>query len=302
MSDKEEINLEKNNSLDMNLRDNVETGEKESLFEEPAQQPEVDPELEGYSEEEIAEGRKYGFKTSKELESEGKKVLKVRNLKEFIDYGKQWDREKALEAKLDRLQKQLEDQNEYHKRNAEQLIKQSLAQIEQQLTTAKVNGDVRAVEYLAQQKIQAEQQKQQQDELQKRQYMAQIDSIFLERNKDWFNDSRPDLKVEAGMISERLRSENPNISYSELARQIENEIRWAHKDLSNPGFHQPTPKINTAPNVSQVKSSINKSTSNESEKEFRSLSSSEQAEFKATQNALAVHNIKYSIKDYLERK
>src|ERR1700733_5190815 len=92
----DQLNAETNKSLDVGTM---------SEGDLPGQNEITESEV---SNEELAEARKYGYKTQEELEAEGKKITKIKTPHEFIEYGKRYDREKALEAKL----KRIEDQNQ----------------------------------------------------------------------------------------------------------------------------------------------------------------------------------------------
>lgn len=248
----------------------------------------------------VDEAKHFGHLSKDEWVAQGKDPLLWKSPEEFVSYGKQFknlveslkEQNKAQSEKIDILVRE-------HKTRAEQAVQQAKKELQIQLHQAKLNGDTQAVEQLAKQQTILDIEAQQQLNQRIVQERQQVDQIFTERNKHWFNAARPDLLQKVQYIASEIDSYYPNITYAEKARRIEERIKFEHPETS-----MTVPQ--SAPAVHMSSSNINKSEArhggNDTDRAVRSLSAEQRAEFNTVKNQLSRSNlgIEYTVKDYLE--
>lgn len=293
---KDQLNAEENESLAVDqMSDGLLPGQADDKVD--AQEPVADESLE--------KAKKYGYKTKEQWVQEGRDPNKYKSPDEFLKFGETYDIVKSLKTELSHIRQELA---ETKKRKAEEAVRQARIELEKQLHQAKLTGDINTVEQLAQQRAQIEVQHQQQVAADAMQEQAKINMQFVERNKHWYNDSRPDLQEEAKVRANRILSEVPNISYAAAAMQVENEMKWAHPEINVPVA---VPRTDTSPSRSNVNKTMMDSNPGKYDETrlLKSLTPDQVAEFNAVKAVVEGlnerhpnprHKTTYTVKEYLD--
>lgn len=281
----DQLHAETEPSLDMNIQDNgVETVEEQ---QEPVS-------------EVLQEVKKFGYKTKEEWIAEGRDPAKFKSPEDFKKFGETYDLVQSLKSELREIRNENKELLEYQKRQAEVAVKQARAELEKQMQLARQAGDVNQIEHLAEQKVRMEEMQRQEAAARVMQTQAQVNMQFVERNKHWYNESRPELQAEAQERATRIFRDNPSISYEAAAMQVESEMKWAHPEINVQPSHQPSAHI------SANKSNINKSAAelgapNSETRELKSLTPDQRAEYLSVKKILESNpKIKYTVQDYLK--
>lgn len=260
------------------------------------QQEEIQQEQHVQTPEELEKAKKYGYIDNKEdWIKAGKDPEKFKDPKQFNEFGENYG--KSLKNELNELRKELHAERI---RNTEESIRVAKAELERQLSYAKQNNDINAVENLARQQMELQNKQYQTNQEKVMQEQARANMDFVERNGHWFNDANPDLRIEATKIADEvfLRYQN-NISYSDAAILVEGEMKRRHPEIVR-NTNIPNPVISS--NRSNInKSSIGSNTSDDA-RGYKSLSAKQQQEYKIMKETFEklYPEDKYTVNDYLD--
>lgn len=310
MSDNEQESNELDDKLDGLFGDEEETTNDVSeasvettseVQEEVVQEPQVNVE--------VTQAKKNGYLTEQEYEAKHGSLEGFKSPEQFNKYGQAWEEVsgviKGMKKQLDERDKQIESLVKYNERVEERANNRARQELESQLSQARDIGDVRAVEELSKEKAKLEfhavNQAIQNLELQRQ----DAERAFTDRNKHWFNVD-PMMTNRAKQIAESLHNQalqsNTILSYDQVAKQIEAQLKYEYPDKMVGALSQPS---YSAPVISATHSSTNKSVSSGQinyDKMFNSLNNDHRAIFNATNNMLKKSGKQvYSKKEFIDR-
>jgi hypothetical protein len=265
-----------------------------SLEEAKEEQLKLDPQT-------VNKAKQFGHLSRDQWIAQGRDPSLWKDEREFVKYGDEFKETKdlirALKEKNEEQSKKIDILVEAHKQRAETAVQQAKRELEAQLQNAEDRGDIRAVRQLTEQKVNVDMQAQQAETAKRIEEIRQVDAIFIERNKNWFNGARPELQSKVAILAQEIDRYYPGISYAEKARRIEERIHFEHPDT--------VLTSNSPPPISLASSGTNKSASEHSlpteDRLYRALSVEERAEYNTVRNQLKNKNIEYKVSEYIKR-
>jgi len=170
--------------------------------------------------EETEKAKSYGHKSLEEFVAAGGDPKDYKTAKEFNLTGEVIELKKTLQKRdkdIEEILKYQQQVIENHKLQMRQRLTEELAQ-------AKAIGDVDAVEKLTEAKHRQDATQEQERFTKLNEERRQVDEAFLERNSTWYNV--PELKARSIDISNRVTALNPQITYPQLLREIEDQMKY----------------------------------------------------------------------------
>lgn len=244
-----------------------------------------------------SEAKKFGHISKEEWVAQGRDPAAYKTEEDFVQYGKTYNELQALRKKNERIEKQLEMLVDYKKQDVLRTVQQAKKQLESELRQAKEINDVDAVERLTAQKVKMDFDASTEAQNEMLQAQAQANREFEERNKYWYNDSNPDLKIEAQSHATRIMQLYPEKSVFEVAQMVEKRMKYEHPELDVTAKSRVT-RSSAESNV--ARSSSDHATKQSDSGSIKALSPDQQAEFNVTRDILSKSGIKYTVKDYQE--
>lgn len=260
-------------------------------------------EEEQISEDEKKHAKRYGHKSKEEWIAEGRDPADWKDERKFNAFGELFPEMQSIKAELAKRNQAIEYLVEAQKRNAEESVKNARLELDRQLTLAKANGDIDTAIALAERKKELELDTKTPIEIERN----RIDAAFLDRNP-WFSKNTQ-LKQEATQIGNDYMARNPTIPYREVAKFVEEEMKYLHPELT---IETPSRRDITNSRSAINKSTIDHSDRYEDDRSYKSLSDEERIDFKATKEMFDRQMKKYykdeksrptyTMKDFLQSK
>lgn len=181
--------------------------------------------------------------------------------KSFNAYGELYPEIKSLRQELSKRNSAIDALVEAQKQTALNAVNQARLELEYKLQKAKEHGDIDGVAAFteAKTKLAVNEQRAQAEKIH-----AEIETVnraFLERNKHWYGETiNPGYTQQATTLGSQIMSNNPSLSYAQVAKQVEDTMVYLHPELmvSNTP-RQPITSTKSAINKSTAGSSINTS-------------------------------------------
>jgi hypothetical protein len=274
---------------------------KDELQEEAVQEEEIDSIEDVVEEVDVKEKAKsHGHKSLEEFIAAGGKAEDYKTEKEFVLTGELIDLKKTIQ-KRDR---DIEEILKYNKNVIEQQKINARAELDRLLAEARQNMDVDAVEKLTIQKANEQYEDNQSRMNELANSIRRKDEEFIQRNATWFNDNHPELKSRAFEIGNRLKLQNPNIPYDQMASEIENQMkfelsrddRYAHLVADTASIRRPQP--------SSQSSAVAKSgalVGDSDDKLYAKLSANEKNMYNIHKRIASKLGEKVSVKEFLDQ-
>lgn len=284
----------------MNNEDKEVQEEVVENVEETNIQEEIEETKELLVEDSIVEKAKTtGHKSLEEWVAAGNDPKLYKTEKEYVLTGELIDLKKTLQKRDKDIEEILKYQQDVIKTHQHKMRQE----LEQRLLQAKQNGDVDAVEQITNEKIRNELKDQQDLQAKQVTEIQQLDAEFLERNKNWHNTNHPDLIQRSQEINQRVRLQNPNLTYAQLLNEIELQMKF---ELSRDERYQhlivDTSKINrltlSASNSNIAKSSASKADSDAGA--YEKLTPNQKHMYGVLKRTADKVNAKYTVNDFLK--
>ena len=262
---------------------------EENVYEPEEQKPGLPPEI-------VQKAKKFGHLDRDQYIQKYGTDKGWKDEKAFNSFGDAYSEAlpiiKSMKEQMDKKDKQIETMVDYIKQSTETSVRQAKLQLERHLQQAEQLGDVQAVKQLTKQQLEMEEREKYTQAMKEREERARIDEVFLQRNSYWWLQPDGVLRSEAVEISNRLARENPQMSYSNIARQTEVEMKYNHPELNV------LPQ--SRPHIAVSQSNVNKTSNIRSSSErYYSLSADEKVEYQALREVFKNATGKdYDFKDF----
>lgn len=167
-------------------------------------------------------------------------------------------------------------------------VQQRLNELQNKVLEANANGDfAQAAQYQQNYNTEAYQAYAVAQEQRKQADNAEM-LAFMERNKDWYDQSNPQVNAQVQVLWNRI-SKLPGATLPAVLQQIESEMRALYLPSSRSG--------NQSPHISRTQSSSNKS----SQEVTGRLPSKHRADYETMLAFYNANNIKYTEADHIEK-
>lgn len=221
-----------------------------------------------------------GYKTEKEFVLTGELI----DLKKTIQ-----KRDKDIEAIL-QYQQTVFDQHKQKMRST----------LEAQLRQAKEEGDVSEVEKLTAQRERQDIKDQTDQNALLESQRTEVLTQFTTRNKSWFNEQNPDLQMRVAQLDKIYTTQNPQISYTQLAEAIEKQMQYEMSQ--NPQYSHHVKTSVERPVLSGSNPTGNaRSISQTDDKLFMTLSANEKEMFRVHKRIASKIGETVTVKEFLEQ-
>jgi hypothetical protein len=284
MSEKEEVLEQEEISNDPSMEDTS----IDEVASESGEEPEV-----------LEKAKSTGYLTKEEFVAKGGDPKKYKTPEEFVRTGEMIDQIYSIKKVLEKRDKEVEAIYKYQQETIAEHKRRARAEIETRLAEAMQIGDVENVQRLTQEKTQLDYKEH--FESQQRAAQSQMSALsrFVENNKHWFNDQHPELKARTVQLDSFLRTQNPYITYDELASRIEAQMKFEFPEIVGRG-------VVSRPNLSASRSAIAKSEgdsdmSGSDDKIYSKLTDQEKAMYQVHKRISAKIGADVSVKEFVQK-
>ncbi len=255
--------------------DDLEINEPEDNTEEVAEKPQVNKEEEqalkfGWKPKEQYEGNPADWKTAKQFNDHARMITQIKN-----------------------QERDLENLKKYMHLNQKQSYADALEQARHELEEAKELGDFDAYEEARKKHVKAEAGLAEQATVDNQ----EIEKVFADRNKDWFDPADHAQQAEVYAIAQGVTEDYPNITIIKAMELVERRVFDAHPE------YRRTNKSVDKQVISSTNSAINKGAvaSSGVSKSFNSLPVTLQREYEQLRRSLEkTMKLEYTKEEYVQ--
>ncbi len=283
MSEKEELLEQEEKANETSMEDT-----SNEVASESGEEPEI-----------LEKAKSTGYLTKEEFIAKGGDPKKYKTAEEFVRTGEMIDQIYSLKKILEKRDKEVEAIYKHQQETISEHKRRAREELEARLSEAMQIGDVENVQKLTQAKTQLDY-KDQLDQ-QRTAAEAQMSALtrFVDNNKHWFNDQHPELKQRAIELDTFIRTQNPHITYDELASRVEAQMKFEYPQIVGRGA------VNRH-NLSASRSAVAKSEgdsdmSGSDDKLYSKLTSEEKAMYAAVKRISAKIGEDVSVKEFVQK-